>query len=445
MTSPDSEASTKSFWLATAGPYQPCPPLEGHRELDVAIVGGGFTGLATAYELKCADPSLKIGVLESQIVGFGGSGRNAGFAMTTFGLSTTVTRMLHGEEKARAALRYAERAVDRVGELVAQHKLDCDFELTGFLRVATTPAYRTRIQKELDLVHRLGFDGFEWLDAEATRARANSPTYLGAIWEPRMALLNPAKMARELKRVCQELGVEIFENTPVSQISRQQGIQLSVPRGSVRAQKLVLAACSYSNLLGPTRGKQHAAFTHIVLTEPLSSEQLGEIGWKGREGLEDARNLLHYYRLTRDNRLLVGGGAAGIPYGDDFDLDQDPNTFHKLEKFIHRTFPSLKGVKIEHRWGGPVSVPLDMAPMLGYIGDPSVSFALGYVGHGVSLSHMNGQVLRDLVLERDTELTAHWFVNRRTLPWPPEPFGYLAGHLMRAILTLEDWWCERGR
>ncbi|MCA9794466.1 MAG: FAD-dependent oxidoreductase [Candidatus Eremiobacteraeota bacterium] len=433
----------KSFWLATAGDYQPSPPLAGQVKLDVAIVGGGFTGLSTALALKTAQPGLEVGILESQVIGFGGSGRNAGFAMTTFGLSTTVTKMLHGRDKARDALAFAERAVDHLGAMVERYKLQCDYEDVGFLRVATHPGYVKRCQQEIELVQGLGFEGFEWLDAEATRARADSPTYLGAIWEPRMALVNPAKLAWELKRVNLGLGVKFFEKTPVRKIEQNGSIRLSCPGGVVSTDKLVLAAGSFSNLLAPTRGKQHPAFTHIVLTEPLSQEQLGQIGWQGREGLEDARNLLHYYRLTADNRLLVGGGAAGITYGDDMDLDRHPPTFEALERFITRTFPQLAGTKIEHRWGGPVSVPVDMVPAMGYLGDRKAVYALGYVGHGVSISHLVAEVLKDLVLEQDSELSRHWFVNRKTLPWPPEPFAYVVAHLMRAALTAEDWWYER--
>lgn len=434
----------KSFWLSDAGEHHPAPSLSGHLELDVAIIGGGYTGLATAHELKRADSSLRIGVFESQVVGFGASGRNAGFAMTTFGLSTSLTKMLHGRQRAKEALHYAERAVDHLASLVREHQLDCDLEFTGFLRVGTTKSYVKRIQNELELVQNLGFQGFQWLDQEATRARANSPTYLGAIWEPRMALVHPAKLAWELKRLCLSMGVEVYENTPVQQIDRKAGLELSTPTGSVKTEKLVIATNSYSQGLSPTRSKQHAAFTHIILTEPLQAHHFEAIGWAGREGLEDARNLLHYYRLTPDNRLLVGGGSVGILFGDDMEGDQAPLTFEALERFIARTFPALADLKIEYRWGGPVSVPVDMVPSLGYAGAPDVCYALGYVGHGVSLSHLNGQVLRDLVLERHTDLTNPWFVNRKTLPWPPEPLSYLVAHAIRAGLVLEDWWCERG-
>lgn len=435
----------KSFWLATAGDYHPSPPLAGEVKLDVAIVGGGFTGLSTALALKTAQPGLEIGILESQVIGFGGSGRNAGFAMTTFGLSTTVTRLLHGREKARQALAFAERAVDQLGALVERYGLECDYEHVGFLRVATHPGYVKRCQQEIELVRGLGFEGFEWLDAQATRARADSPTYLGSIWEPRMALVNPAKLAWELKRVNLELGVKFFEHTPVGPIQKNGSIRLSCPGGTAIADKLVLAAGSYSNLLAPTRGKQHPAFTHIILTEPLSPRQLESLGWRGREGLEDARNLLHYYRLTADNRLLCGGGAVGIPYGDDLELDRHPPTFEALERFLTHTFPQLEGTRIEHRWGGPVSVPVAMVPAMGYLGDRNVVYALGYVGHGVSISHLVADVLKDLVLEQDTELSRHWFVNRKLLPWPPEPFAYGLAQLIRAFLVGEDWWHERGR
>ena len=187
--------ATKSFWLAHSGDYTENPPLTGDLKCDIAVVGGGFCGIATAYFLKKTEPALDVAVLEGEVVGFGASGRNAGFAMTTFGLMMSITKALFGAEKTRQSHRYMERAVDIVGELVAEHKLDCDYECTGFLRMATTPAYVKRIKHEVELVKSLGLENIDWIDADEARARVNSEQYLGAWWEPRCALVNPAKLA----------------------------------------------------------------------------------------------------------------------------------------------------------------------------------------------------------------------------------------------------------
>jgi glycine/D-amino acid oxidase-like deaminating enzyme len=438
--------TTKSFWLGNSGDYQPSPPLTGDLKCDVAIVGGGYAGIATAYFLKKAAPSTSVAVLESEVVGFGASGRNAGFAMTTFGLMMSLTQTFFGPDKTRQSHQYMERAVDLVGELVAEHHLDCDYERTGFLRVATTPAYIKRIRDEVELVQSLGLEGIDWIDAKAVRERVDSPLYLGAWWEPRCALVNPAKLAREMKRVAMQggAGAQVYERTPVSEIRRAaDAFRLKTPGGIVTADRLVLATNAYSHLIPQLRRKQVPAWTYIVLTEPLTPEQLAPIGWQGREGIEDYRNLVHYYRLTPDNRLLMGGSDVTISFGGDMEKDLNERTFAQLEGDIVAFYPTLRGVKITHRWGGPVSVPIDMVPALGYLGDHRAVYSLGCMGHGVSLTHLNGQVLADLLLERETAWTECFPVNRGVVPWPPEPLRLVGSELILGYLHAEDAWCER--
>jgi glycine/D-amino acid oxidase-like deaminating enzyme len=436
--------TTKSFWLGNSGAYQENSPLAGDLKCDVVIVGGGFAGIATAYFLRKAEPSLSVAVLEAEVIGFGASGRNAGFAMTTFGLMMSLTKAFFGPDKTRQSHQYMERAVDLVGELVAEHHLDCDYERTGFLRIATTPAYIKRIREEVELVHALGLEGVEWIDARAVRARVDSPLYLGAWWEPRCALVNPAKLAREMKRVALQHGVQIFERTPVSEISRPgDTFCVKTASGTVTAGRLVMATNAYSLSIPQVRRKQVPAWTYIVLTEPLTPQQLEPIGWQGREGIEDYRNLVHYYRLTADNRLLMGGSDVAVSFADDMNRDLNARTFAQLERDIVAFYPSLKGVGITHHWGGPVSVPMDMTPALGYLGDHRAVYSLGCMGHGVSLTHLNGQVLADLLLEKKTQWTACFPVNRNVIPWPPEPIRWVASQAILGYMHAEDAWCER--
>lgn len=433
----------KGLWHATYGPYEPSPPLAGSVEADVAIVGGGFTGMATAYYLLKAEPSLEVVVLESEAVGYGASGRNGSFAMTVVGLGLDVMVKLKGRQRALAAHRYMERAVDTVGDLVAAEGLDCDYIRPGFLRMATTPAYERRIRREIELAHSLGIEGIEWLDRGAARARVSSDRYRGAWWEPRTALVDPLKLVREMKRVVSGLGATVHEGTPVESIERPGRIRLRTPAGSVDAERLVLATNAYSHLLPPLRRKQVPAWTYVVATEPLSEEQLAPIGWRGREGIEDARNLVHYYRRTPDDRLLMGGGPVGLGFGREMDRDSSPAAWAHLEAHIRDLFPSLAGARVTHRWGGPFSVTTDLTPAIGYVGDPRAVYSVGCIGHGVSMTHLNGQTIRDLILERPTELTEHFFVNRRIVPWPPEPIRLGASATLRAYLDLEDRFHER--
>ena len=435
----------KSYWLNTYGPYTSNAPVVGDVNVDVAIIGGGYTGLSTAYFLRKAEPAMKVAVLEAEVVGYGASGRNGGFAMTLFGLEPAVTAMLFGKQKTVEAHHYCERSVDLVRGLIREHNIQSDFEYTGFLRLATTPGYVKRIQHDLELLTGLGVTGIEWIDQDQARAEVNSPLVLGAWREPRCGILNPAKQARELKRIAQEAGAEIYEGSPVTEIHRGAKFTLTTPQGVVTADKIVFATNAYSHLIPEIWNKQVPAFTHMIITEPLTREQMDSIGWKNRQGLEDARNLVHYLRLTVDNRLAIGGSDATIAYGRDMDRDLNEKIFQQLEKDTVELFPGLKDVKFVFRWGGPVSVTLQMAPAIGMVGDQRAWYSLGCVGHGVAPTHLNGQTLADLLLECKTDLTSIWFVDRKPAAWPPEPLRWVASQALLGYLHAEDWWYERNK
>jgi glycine/D-amino acid oxidase-like deaminating enzyme len=433
----------KSFWLATYGDYVPNPPLRGAINADVVIIGGGFTGLSTAFNLKKADPGLDVVVLEAEVVGFGASGRNGGFSMTLFGLEPAVTKAIFGHQRTVEAHRYMERSVDYVDELIRQYSLQSDYWYPGFLRAATTPGYVKRIQHDLEILTSLGIEGISWIDASQIKSEVNSPRFLGGWWEPRSGLLNPAKQVRELKRLAMQLGAVVYEETPALEIQRGPDFKIITPQGSLNAKKIIFATNAYSHLIPRLKRKQVPAFTHMVVTEPLTQAQLEPMGWANRQGIEDARNLVHYFRLTIDNRIAMGGSDVSLAYGSDMERDLNSHTFADLERDILWLFPHLKGIHITHRWGGPVSVPLDMAPAIGFLGDERAIFSLGCVGHGVSMTHLNGCTLADLALERKTDLTDVWFVNRKMIPWPPEPLRMAASQLIRGYLRLEDSLYER--
>ena len=435
--------SDKSFWLATYGAYEPSPALQSDMHVDIAIIGAGFTGLSTAYNLRKEDQGISVAVLESEVVGFGASGRNGGFSMTLFGLEPAVTKALFGHQRTVDAHRYMERSVEYVDELVREHDIQSDYWYPGFLRAATTQGYIKRIQNDLEILTSLGITGISWIDADQIRQEVDSPRFLGGWWEPRSGLLDPAKQVRELKRLALEAGAQVFEETPVLEIQRNLSFKLITPSGQLTAKKVIFATNAYSHLIPQLRRKQVPAFTHMVVTQPLNPDQLAVIGWANRQGIEDARNLVHYFRLTSDNRIAMGGSDVSISYGGNMERDLNPQTFDDLERDIVWLFPHLKGINITHRWGGPVSVPVQMAPAIGYLGDERALYSLGCVGHGVSMTHLNGQTLADLALERKTDLTDVWFVNRSLIPWPPEPLRLVASHVIRGYLRLEDSLFER--
>ncbi|HUH13361.1 MAG TPA: FAD-binding oxidoreductase [Longimicrobiales bacterium] len=428
-----------SMWAATAGPYTPGPALQEDTTVDVAIIGGGYTGLTTAYELRRADPGLSVAVLEAREIGYGSSGRNGSFAMTVVGLGFAATALVKGKDFLVRAHRYMMRAVDTLDELIEREGLDCDKIRPGFLRVATTESYLRKVRKEVELMNGLGFDDIHFLDRAEVAERVRSPLHLGALWEPRLVLVHPLKLVRAEKELAIRYGARVFENTPVLRVERGERFRLKTPNGTVSAAKVVFATNAYSHLFPELRRKQVPAFTHMMATEPLTPEQLEPIGWSGREGLEDARNLIHHYRLTADNRITMGGGPVGFTVANSLFGDESPAAWEEVESHFRVTFPHLRDVRFSHRWGGPFSVTLDLTPAIGWLGDRRAVFSLGCIGHGVSMTHLNAQTLRDMILERETELTESPFVGRRVLPWPPEPLRLALGLAMRSYLRAEDW------
>jgi glycine/D-amino acid oxidase-like deaminating enzyme len=432
-----------NYWADGRTVLKAAPALCSDTTAHVAIIGGGYTGLSAAYHLKSADPSLEVSVLEAETTGFGASGRNAGFVMTLFGASAGLMKTLHGKQAVRDAHAYMKRAIVTLEEMLQEHSLDCDYERNGFLKVATSLAYVARIQNEIQFFQSLGIEGFQWLDREQTQARVRSETFLGACYEPHCALINPIKWADALRRLALQSGVRLYETTRASEVQREAGrYRIRTEGGSIVADRVVYAANGYTHLLPRLASKQMPAFTYIIVTAKLSDEQRAAIGWAGREGIEDGRNFMHFYRLTPDGRLLVGGGPGLVPYKGNMDNDAYPTAWKHLEQFIATTFPALRCIDIDYRWGGAFSVTSDSTPQIGLLDGGGAIYAIGCTGHGVAMTHMNGRIIRDLVLDRKTDLTDLWFVNRRSFPIPPEPLRSIAAMAVMTAMKLDDWWCE---
>lgn len=436
-------ARVSNFWDASKKPRQVSPPVAGDVSVDVAIIGAGYTGLSTAYHLKTAQPSLDVAVLESETVGFGASGRNAGFVMTLFGASLGLMKALHGDAKVRAAHDYMHRCIAGLEAMIAEHKLDCDYERTGFLKVATSPRYAARIHDEIAALEKLGIEGYRWLNVGELAGRVRSPTFLGGCLEPGCGLINPRKWVDALAGLALGSGARLYERSRVEDVRREGGrFRLTTAGGTVTADKVVFASNGYTHLIPGMRSRQLPAFVSVIVTEPLNAAQLASIGWAGREGIEDGRNFMHFYRLTPDNRLLMGGGPGFVPFGGRLHHTADPAAWKHLEDFIGTTFPSLRGVRVAHRWGGAFSVTADSTPHIGTLHDGAAFYSVGCTGHGVAMTHMNGRILRDLVLGRKTDLTDLWFVNRWTMPLPPEPIRSLGAKAVTAGMAIDDWWCD---
>lgn len=438
-------ADNGCYWHLGRAAERPAAALAGDIKVDVAIIGAGYTGLSAAFHLKSADPSLRVAVLEAETAGFGASGRNAGFVMTLFGSSVGLMRLLHGKERVRQAHEFMVRAIDELESTIASHGIDCDYERSGFLRVATAPAYETRIRKELEFFQSLGIGGLQWMERDVVQSRVRSPGFLGACWEPGCGALNPVKWLDGLKRLAVRAGALLFEHSPVTMVERKVGgYRLKTARGALDAERVVYATNGFTHLLPGMRLKQMPAFAYIVVTEPLSAEQRAAVGWEQRETIEDGRSFMHFYRLTKDNRLLAGGGPGYVPFGGSMNHDASEAAWRHLEHFIGATFPALRGIRISHRWGGAFSMTANFTPLIGTMDRGGAVYSVGCTGHGVALTQMNGRIIRDLVLGRKSDLTDLWFVRQRPIPMPPEPVRYLAARTVSAAMALDDWWCDRG-
>lgn len=431
-----SKEEMKSFWLEHVESKEEYKQIQEDLQVDVCIIGGGFTGLSTAIHLKEKAPSMRVALLESETIGHGASGRNAGFSMRLFGVSLEITRLRHGKKSSKEANEYMIDAVNYLENLIKKYGIDCDYKKEGMITVASNKKELKNLRKEMKLAVDLGFEGLRWLDQEETRKFVNSRTYLAAIYDEYCALLNPAKLVRGLAKVAKDLGVEIYENSKVKDIDEKKTI-VRTKDYKVKADKIVIATNAYSSFYPKLDRRQIPIYTYITLTEPLSEKQLQSLNWEKRVGIEDARNFLHYYRLTPDNRLLLGGSEALYYYGSPLDQDRNESMNKILQRDLLKIFPQLEGINFTHHWGGPISATLDFIPSIGYIND-NILYSMGCMGHGVSLTNYNGLTLAEILLAEKTKRTEMFFVGRKVLPIPPEPVRYVTISAIRSFLRFED-------
>jgi len=400
----ESELATRSYWLGLDS-YEPDAPFEGEMRADIVIVGGGFSGLWTAYHLLKEDPGMTVVVLEGSAVGYGASGRNGGFAMTLInrGLKDLVAAV--GAEQARALHLAAEEAIDSIGRVCEAEKIDADLQPNGLLTVSNSPLQDEIMREEFETAEQLGLSGIEFLEKDAIQSSVHSETFRCALREQSCTLLNPARLVRGLKRAVIGAGGRVFEQTPMERLDKTNGgARVVTSKGSIETQLVLLAANAYSSRIPSLERYILPFYSYILLSEPLSDEQWSRVGWQGREGLEDRRTFLHYMRPTVDGRMMWAGRDAPYrPNGPDPKYDRDERVFKRLEETFAWTFPQLDDVKFEYRWGGPIGVTGRFMPSAGWLEDKRIAYAFGFNGHGVAITNMVAMAMRDLILERDTD------------------------------------------
>ncbi len=431
-----------SYWLDQPDAPAAQPPLAGRESADLAVIGGGFTGLWTALLAKEADPRRDIVLLEGRRVAWAGTGRNGGFcaASLTHGLS-------NGQDRFPGELtrleRLGRRNLDEIEETIARYGIDCDFARTGELAVATQPWQVAGLLETAELAARLGSD-VRLLDAGAVQAEIHSRTYLGGLWDSGgCATLDPARLAWGLRQACLAAGVRIYEDTLVQSLATTTpagALTLRAPGGEVSAHRVALAAGTFSPLLRRLRYYLIPVYDYVLMTEPLSAAQLASIGWAHRQGVGDTANQFHYYRLTKDNRILWGGYDAIYYYGSKISAAQDqrPATFTKLAEHFFETFPQLADVTFSHKWGGVIDTCSRFCAFFGTARGGRLAYAAGYTGLGVGASRFGARVLLDLLGGEPTELTELEMVRTKPIPFPPEPLRSAGVQLTRWSLARAD-------
>ncbi|MCX4502706.1 NAD(P)/FAD-dependent oxidoreductase [Streptomyces anulatus] len=434
-------AKPVSYWLDDPARPDALPALTGDEHTDLLVIGGGYSGLWTALVAKERDPDRDVVLIEGHEVGWAASGRNGGFcaASLTHGLANGVERWPDDIAKLE---ELGERNLDAIEAAVSRYGIDCEFERTGEIDVATEPHQLQELREWHEEIVGLGITGVDFLDRDALRAEVDSPTFLGGLWDRRgVAMLHPAKLAWGLKRACLELGVRIYESTRGLDLVRSgTGMAVRTPYGRVFARRVALGTNIFPSLVKRIRPYTVPVYDYALMTEPLTPEQLASIGWKGRQGLGDSANQFHYFRLSADNRILWGGYDAIYPYGGRLsaDLDQRPETFLKLAEQFFTCFPQLSGLNFSHAWGGAIDTCSRFTAFFGTAHQGRVAYAAGFTGLGVGSTRFGADVMLDLLSGEETVRTRLDMVRSKPMPFPPEPFAWAGIEITKRSLAHAD-------
>ena len=433
-------ASSTPLWCDDERRPAPRESLRGEYDVDLAIVGGGFTGLWAGLLALQEDPGREVVVLEGARLAWAATGRNGGFcsASLTHGVGNGLARW---PVEMPLLQRLGAANLDAIEATIAGQGIDCDFERSGELDVALQGWQLEDLREYHQILRGLGED-VELLSGEQTRALVASPTYLGGLLDRRgVAMVNPARLAWGLAGAVEGAGGRIHAASRVLALrSERDRVSLTTATGTVRAAQVVLATNVFRSPLRRARAQVVPVWDHLIATEPLSRSQRESLGWQGRHGVGDSGNQFHYYRLTADDRLVFGGYDALYYYGSDLSARRQrrPETEQKLYRHMLSTFPGLGGVRITHAWGGAIDTSTRFCASWQRAFGGKVASVLGYTGLGVGASRFGAQVCLDLLAGRDNERTRLEMVRRGPMPWPPEPLRWMGIQMTRASIARAD-------
>ena len=450
MSRPSVEPALPSWWLeralAAEGDPEPAPRLAGDAAADVAIVGGGYTGLWTALALRERAPELRVTVLEAEICGHGPSGRNGGFVHGYWAALASVLPVL-GRDGALALARAGERIVPGLRAFAEERGEDVWLREHGMLMVSAAPAQDAAVERAVEAAASLGAPAqAQPLTSQELAARVSSPVFRAGVLFPDGATVHPGFLVRALRRAALAAGVTLHEQTRVTRVAPGTPSVLETPGGAVRANEVVLATNAALTGRRPA-GRSLTNFgSYVVLTEP-TPDLLAGIGWTGGEAIVDGRMFVHYFRTTDDGRVLMGSGSGPIGLGGRIDgrFAFDSATAGRAEAGLRRLLPGLADARVERAWGGPIDVSADHLPFYGTEPGTRIHFGAGYSGHGVGPSWLGGRILASLVLDADDEWSRLPLATRRPPRLPPEPFRRVGGGLVRAAIMACEAAEEQGR
>ena len=424
------------YWMATA-PTSILPSLQGTIKVDVGIIGAGFTGLWTSLFLKELDSSINVAIVEKQVAGYGGSGRNAGILGTTIDHSHELAIIHFGYEEAKQLATLGQQNVREMQDFF-QEQLDCDYDPTGRLLVALTQNQVEECKRTIDAAARLGINHYKLLNAEQTQIEIQSPLYLGGIASSCGGVLNPMKLINGLKHVAQQRGVRIFEQSSVNKL--EAGL-IATEKGKIQADKVILATDSYSHFVAPQLLHRFIPlYDYIIVSEPLTDSQMKSIGWKNRQGVTDARTFFNYYRLTRENRIVWGTSEAQYypPNRVDASCDHSVAHYDALKQSFVNHFPQIRDLNFEFAWGGPIASTTRLTPFFGNLHRGRTLYALGYTGHGIGSTRLAGKILAHKAMKKNSDLLHLAMVRNKPMPYPPEPFRKFAVNAVTKALRVTD-------
>lgn len=417
-----------------SGPETRQPELKNDLTIDVAIVGGGFTGLHTALALRQA--GMEVAILERDFAGSGASSKSAGYVDGLIGKDLPSLLKITKLERARELCDFAREAVLRLEDLIRSDGIDCDYVGNGNINVAVHPRQTRRLQKLVGAGKDLGMH-YTFLDEGALRERGIPPAFVSGVHDPVGGILNPGKLVKHFREKAIAAGVKLYEGTQVLRIKNGQPALIETDRATVTAKEVVLATNAFTMQLGWKKRFMAPVWNGMFESKPLSPEQRQILEWPGEEGLFTAHEKLESYRLTKRNTLISGGKVVHIPYGFNLKDLAPENIAIALEKVFRQRFPQLDDLQFQAFWGGWIGIPLDFLPGIGTTGKfGNIHYAMGYAGHGIPQTILAGEILAAKILRQQHPFGT--VLDRRTLPIPPEPFKWLVSNLVDKALGIPD-------